>query len=54
MLSQLARAFTDLEERKRILRMRPKPRDIDVTAMTRKQSQTTMSSDSVPADQLPV
>ena len=32
-LAQLARAWTDLEERKRILRMRPKPKDIDTEAL---------------------
>ena len=30
-LSQLARAWSDLEERKRILRMKPKPKDVDVS-----------------------
>lgn len=29
-LAQLMRAFSELEERKRILRMKPKPKDIDV------------------------
>lgn len=29
--AQLARAWECLEERKRILRMRPKPKDIDVS-----------------------
>lgn len=30
-LAQLARAWSELEERKRILRMKPKPKDIDVS-----------------------
>lgn len=30
-LCSLTKAWTELEERKRILRMKPKPRDLDVT-----------------------
>ena len=32
----LMRAWCDLEERKRILRMKPKPKDIDVTPKARR------------------
>jgi hypothetical protein len=33
--AQLARAWDVLEERKRILRMKPKPKDVDVTKAAR-------------------
>jgi hypothetical protein len=35
-LAQLARAWSDLEDRKRILRMKPKPKDVDVSEKARK------------------
>ena len=37
--AQLMRAWTDLEERKRILRMKPKPKDKDVSEKSRKPRQ---------------
>lgn len=35
-LAQVARAWSELEERKRILRMKPKPKDVDVSELNRK------------------
>ena len=33
--AQVARAWCELEERKRILRMKPKPKDVDVAPNTK-------------------
>jgi hypothetical protein len=35
-LAQLARAWSDLEERKRIMKMKPKPKDVDITKQMRR------------------
>jgi hypothetical protein len=39
LIAAMATAWERLEERKRILRMRPRPRDIDTTRITRSSSQ---------------
>src|SRR5438094_130638 len=36
--AMVARAWSELEERKRILRMKPKPKDVDVSEKSRKRS----------------
>ncbi len=41
--AQLARAWSELEERKRILRMRPKPKDIDVSKPVKNIQQPTFT-----------
>lgn len=40
-LKQLTDSWIALEERKRVLRMKPKPRDIDVTPKTRERPRAT-------------
>jgi hypothetical protein len=36
--AQVARAWAELEERKRVLRMKPKPRDVDVLELQRRKA----------------
>ena len=38
--AQVARAWAELEERKRILRMKPKPKDVDVEKLKREEERS--------------
>ena len=48
-LAQVARAWSELEERKRILKMKPKPKDVDVSG-TRRRSNAPIAMLSGPLD----
>lgn len=51
-LAQVARAWSDLEERKRILRMKPAPKPVDVPLKRAKRKPSVQGADLVPMPQV--